>query len=461
MVDYFVDMSAGGGGNGLSPASAFLSMQSIPWSNGDRAWLRRTHIETLEHGNVYFDIRTVNGQNVITSVIGWPEVGYPLYDNRPAAGISAGWDADEPATDIYSVYGYKFPLLTGSTANVTNATLVGRGVYFVNIGFNQAAASDLLPCKFYSGFAAFMNNVLPTRGFGPTGQNPPASNNWPRYAQKLIWPLSTAVGNALSTAAIFRYNHLVLPPQAVVGDGGLFPAGLQGNEIDLLENQSNSVTYFIDNNAVNIGVQAVARIGRAVGIKPTGGVASLAYGPNIGGVRFACDDYYGEGPVFYNGPNQINTRATTSLEAMHNGSRATYVDAKSVSGASQQFGFNYPMNATLFKAVSVVSGETITFELPVYIGSTAVFSMDGIGAPHMMLQAKGVCPMLPFTVEPGSSSLWSGSLVAGGSAWIARYRFTPTETASVQLKVTLPAVTSATSGGNVESYMLFSEPYSV
>lgn len=132
MADWYVDFTATGARTGLTPADAHKSLQD-KWNGyysahpefngnqnnnwdyyfpGDRVWVRRNRQETLSGSNIYHSMYDYDGYwwDAVTntqiwnpnqswtegvfSIIAWPNPGEYMYDQRPAAGISAGWDSD-------------------------------------------------------------------------------------------------------------------------------------------------------------------------------------------------------------------------------------------------------------------------------------------------------------------------------------------------------------------------------
>lgn len=466
MADYFIDASAGPGGNGLSPGSAYTSLRSVVWSTsaGDVAWLRRTHVESFAANDLPFANFGATGQHHYSAVVGWPDSLDPFFDRRPAAGISAGWDSDLPATAVYSVYGYKFPTLSGSNSNANSCPGYGNNTTFANICFNQLAPLNHMPIRPITQRGIF-SNVMICRSFsGFTGRE--SSAQFILVADKLIWVFSYASSDLamMGTNDNLYIDHLVIPPQCVSD----FAVPVNGNAgqsyIGVLENQSNSIAYlFAPRGLMDTFLDpTVVRVKRAVGIEPFSGPFKRIANSNNRYPSHAVDDYFGRGPVAGRGGGTVNHYITRSTDAMHNGSRAIRVDVYSAAGLSA--GYNGPLHIVpvMRKSVAVTSGTPVVFELPVYVDSTAVWSVNALTAPQMRLIAGGAQTVLPHTVFPGSPGLWTGSFVAGGSAWIMQYRLRASETGNVPLEVELPRISIPSSGASIpDAYMLMSEPYSV
>lgn len=462
MADYFIDAAAGGGGNGLSPGSAYTSLRSVVWSNGDIAWLRRTHVESFASTDVPVSQTNASGFAHFTAVVGWPDSLDPFFERRPASGISAGWDSDLPATAIYSVHGYKFPTLSSSNATAATAVPHGSTVCFANLALNQLSTGNQAIFR-RLGTHPIVSNVFICQSFSVYGGRG-SSAQFPIVADKLIWCYSVSNNNFLTNNDQVFIDHLVIPPASQ----GAFACPVNGggaiSYIGVLENQSNSISYF--GNAFNAtdgqNEQAVVRVRRAVGIMPFSGFSDNVAGSSFRYGSIVCDDYFGLGPNHARGGGNISYRLANSIEAMHNGARALFVRVGSATGLSIGFGALDHIVTVMRKLVTVTSGTPVTFAVPVYVDTTAVFSVNGFTAPVARLLAAGGKSVFPATVSPGSPGLWTGSLAAAGSAWILRYNFTPRETGQVPLDVEMPRMTNATSGASVPiGYMLMSEPHSV
>jgi len=124
MADIYFDFSATNDGDGTAPeqaasggaAGAFNTILGRTPANGDNWWIRRTST---------VDALTTNGLSIDPdnfTICGWPKSGDRLYDSRPAAGITEGWDADG---DDYAVISWTTGGLTFQNT-VTNGVICSR-----------------------------------------------------------------------------------------------------------------------------------------------------------------------------------------------------------------------------------------------------------------------------------------------------------------------------------------------
>jgi hypothetical protein len=146
---------------------------------------------------------------------------------------------------------------------------------------------------------------------------------------------------------------------------------------------------------------------------------------------------------------------------MHNGSRAFNFSVSSENAANLNYQAPIWRLAAMRKHFQVTSGTAANFRIPIYADSTGVFSLSG-GLMQARLNARGTKAQFntKSSMLVGSPTLWSGSFVAGGSAYLWEVKFNPQETGLVALEVYMPPVTQATSGQPLVAYMLMSEPYS-
>ena len=457
MAEWYVDANQVGG-NGTHPASSFPSVLSITWAPGDRAWLRRTHYETLPDSATPGPNFVLDTFARFAHVIGWPDSGDPFFDERPAAGVTSGWDADVPSTSVYSVYGLKFPTLNNSNNAAASGISLPRGAIMANIAFQNSGGPTFTAWRDRTDFQNVMlDNVIILSAGGATT----------RIAQALelrfgkMWMVSTGAPgtSGLFTSGVYA-SHLVLHDLSVVS-GGMFRGTTFNGRIDHLEIRTNSVDYLataMGGIISNLPVLTNLSIGRCSGSAPYSGDA-LRVGLS-GSPLIAVDDYFGTGPRIINA-SKPGTFFCSSVQGMHNGSRVLNFSVSSENAANMNYQSPIWRLPALKKYFQVTSGTAANFRIPVYADSTGVFSLSG-GLMQARLVARGAKAQynVKSNMLVGSPTLWSGSFVAGGSAYLWEVKFLPQETGLVPLEVYLPPVTQATSGQPLVAYALFSEPYS-
>jgi hypothetical protein len=392
-------------------------------------------------------------------VIGWPTPNDPFFRQRPVSGQSAGWDADFPATNVYSVYGLNLPSISASHTVNNSGVIVGGGFEIYNIAFLQSGSSNNSPVRWDNNHI-YMDNITFLRDSGPYTEyrmfTTPARNTG-----KLIF-IQSGTGAPNPTGLSIQARHFVVH-YACVLRGNKYPIYIDGTGYySVFENQCNSVEYLIGpsgetEDKLPFGIL----IERFIGVAPN----SLA---NFNSVQrqsydITIQDYLGAGPLQFRYLNGNNYVIASTLDAYHNNNFAFSVNVQSVAAGGQEYGTRMGAAVAFRKSWPVNSGQTYEIEVPVYIGSSEVWSVEPSQMPRVSWQALGDAGLHePYSIVPGSAGLWSGSLVAGGSAWIAKYALTSQEDALNNLLFVHPrAPLQVNSGDRLIGYMMISEPYSV
>jgi hypothetical protein len=464
MADWYVDASAGGTGAGTSPANAFVSITSVTWSHGDRAWVRKTHKETVN--SVYVGPRSFANTSFSrwAFTIGWPSAGDPFYDERPAAGVSASWDSDVPSTLVYSVCGQKFPTFLSSGGGAPSAGMLlprNGGLYNVAI---QNTGGVTYPWASSDGSAneRVLENVaiLANSGGYFNAVSDPLRN---ATLGKIFLPSSASGVSGLIGQQVAR--HVVVPSLSQ-GYSVMRLSNAAPMAIGLLEIWSSSFSVLIDDNQLVSNMtegEGQFHIGRVCGKRPNNGVTSLGRAATL---LAQIDDYYGDGPMIVGG-SYPNTRVASINEAAcdvgSGASNALIYSVRSIAAVDQGYYVPIFQVPALRKYFNVVSGTAIEIRVPLYVDSTFIHS-PAAGVNRAMLGCCGTVPVVSVksNVLVGSPSQWTGSLIAAGSAWIWSCVFNPTETNSgVPFDVYLGQPLQTTSGQGLTGQMFVGEPYKV
>ena len=457
MADWYVDAGIAGG-NGTHPSTAYPSVLSITWAAGDRAWIRRTHYETMPDSATPGPNFALDVFARWAHVIGWPDSGDPFFDERPSAGVTSGWDADVPSTSVYSVYGLKFPTFNNSNNAAASGLSLPRGAIVANIAFQNSGGGTFTAWRDRTDFQNVMlDNCIILSSGGPTNRIAQALEL--RFGKLWIVASGAPGTSGLFTSGVY-VDHLVLHGLSVVS-GGMFRGTTFNGRINHLELRTNSVDFLataMGGNIANLPVLSNLSIGRCSGTAPYSGDA-LKTGLS-GNPLLAVDDYFGLGPRIIQA-SKPSTFFCSSVQAMHNGSRAFHFSVSSENAANLNYQaciWRIPASRKFFQ---VTSGTPATFRIPIYADSTGVFSLSS-GLMQARLVARGAKAVfnVKSNVLVGSPTSWSGSFVAGGSAYLWEVKFFPEETGLVPLEIYMPPVTQSTSGQPLVAYMLFSEPYS-
>lgn len=460
MTDYYIDAGIAGG-NGLSPASAYASVLSVPWAASDRAWVRRTHQETITNSQILgTNITSPAAFARVAAIIGWPNSLDPFFDERTADGIAASWDSDHAPTGVYSLYGIDVPTFSNSNNNTSNGMIIGLGMVYANLCLNQIGSAYHLPINAFGQSRSVFDNIVITRSHATTG---PYLTNL-NFSIGNIGRMTVIASYGTTTSPLFSNGvwaaHIVVHSKSSIA-GPLFTINSGnsfGTRVMMLENYCSSLSYLGIVNDEGFAATAPIMIDRFFGQAPY--TADVNQNGAIGVLGMAIDDYLGLGPRFIMSAGKVNHQVVSSADAMFNSRRATKVFVESIAPAAQNFLGRYNRHPLLSRLVSVTSGTQINMYLPVYVDSTAVYSMNG-WLTRFELLAAGCTPKFSqrSMVLAGSPTLWSGNLISGGSAWFYKSSWIPAETGLVPFVVFMPPITQATSGENKIGYWLFGEPF--
>ena len=468
MADRFVDAAAVGAGDGTTPANAFVSVSSVTWGAGDRVWVRNTHYELLTQsmfiGPQSFTV--INSYTQWGMTIGWPQAGDPFFDERPAAGVSASWDADIPGTACYSLTGNKFPTIAGSTTGNAGYFLPQGGAVYNMCLQNNASAVAFEP--WVNGgvpYKRWLDNVVMLMNSGTV------SDAWNSKIACSFGKLTMVLSSTTGFANVFNIHakHLVVGSRSLISTQ-LFRTVNAANPvfIGLLEIQAGSMAYLLGrNNTANIcddQGEGQFHIGRIAGKKPTVAISSLGIDCYH---DLMVDDYYGEGPVLGGILSTQHTRVASVNEAacdIGSGAVNAMIYEVNSNGAIANIAYSMPSmkRPVLRKYFDVVSGTAIQIRVPIYVDATGTFSPPS-GQHRSYLQAMGAVPnvCVRSTLLPGTPAAWTGSLITGGNAYLWTNTFVPAESGTVPFEVYLGWPTQAVNGTAVKGQAYFGEPYKV
>lgn len=448
--EFFVDAGAVGTGSGDTPTDAFdivghfTNASSLPSSFdfGSRVWIRKTHEEDLYltalggyNARLFIgpNGQVVQMQNYGARVhfIGWPNSGDPWYNNRPAAGISAGWDSDVSSSVLAGSYGWNAPVLVNSHLDINDAFIPDHRVSVYNVAFRMANRSSITihnPIYFQDDInqSAIFDNIYIEAG-----------QYWDMgvvYSQ--MRKLTTVASYGGLNGPIFQVpinaRHLIIHSLS------LNQKGIFGDQmwVGKCETWSNSVAYIAARDAAGgqtIPYLRTGYLGSISGIEPhSSSITHIVYHNNIANenLKVYCGDYFGQGPAVSNGRGSRDTFMVTSAQAMYDADRVMGMDVGSMNVLdSRQNGEHYDDEPIFVRHLSVVSGQLYDVVFPFYqvhsVGDWAEPALEVdipfIGGGNFPLIGSGY-------VTAGSLSNWSGTYVTGGSAWQGEFSFVAGET---------------------------------
>ncbi len=477
--EFFIDASAAGTGSGDTPTDAFTGLlnftdaASLPSSYdfGSKVWIRTTHVDCLGASGALAGYQArmfcgPNGQVVNMKTyqakchfIGWPASGDPFYDERPAAGVSAGWDSDVSSSILAGSYGWNYPLITSSHNsfglgyNVDHRT----GVYNLAFAMDNKAVVTKTVFDWDAGFVdgAIFDNIF-VEGV--------------RY-----FDYGTISANIRKITVVASYNGSAGPiwqmpisaRHLVVHSMSVNPDGIIGDLcwIDLIENYSNSLAYVgaKDTAGINIPYYRSGYIGRITGIEPYSSDISMPFWYNLlpnDETKVIIQDYFGKGPSYSQGEGSRNTFLASSANAMYDGERVMAMDVRSWSVTHQyQRGLFYDQEPVIVRNVDVVSGQLYNIVFPFYqVQSAHNFAGAQIEVAVPFQGGGNFQGIGSSSIKPGSLSNWSGTYVSGGSAWQGEFNFIAKESATGTIKFfgSIPIAVSTNAWD--EEFRLFGEP---
>ncbi len=422
-MDWYVDSAAAGTATGQLPADALISVMSLNTTStnwGDHIWVRKTYLHDLGAGGTVGKASFNANSHTPVQIIGWPSAGDPWYAERPAAGTSAGWDAD---TGFFT--GLNYPsLVTSSNNNATGwAGLAG------NHWSNYVLVQSLGGGRFNTAWWA--TGIRHANAYILNGV-PAAGSVTLRNIDDLTIITSTT-GNIIAHAINVR--KLTIPASTVAT---ALVAGGPTNvfDIDVIDVQTSSLGWI--NLPSNDGTTMRQKIGRIYGTAPAVGVTSGSVGDDAAWGIY-IDDYYGNGPIWPTPPGQWSMSINNTM--VYSGTNATIFLANSVTGGTgglAQSDLDRMHNAAV-QIVSVTNGVPFVARMPLWTHRVSSLEAKGL---EIHLMAKGCRPKVvrpsgvgSDDIVASSSGLWTGNSTAAGSAWMATAVFVPTETGTCYLKL--------------------------
>lgn len=448
MADFFVDSSATGNNSGTSATDAAIDINSLTIGGtvnfGDRVWVRRTmawQANSFICGRSGWDARCNNP----IEIIGWPSSGDPHYFERPNV---PSWDADA------TPYGAGFPwpaIVTSGTGAQANPNL-RNGFYLTNFVFTGSTAK------------ATYNNM----GVNWWGTKS-AGRHWGKIGFLNMQPKGGSIGGQIdevifcssgagSSTGMQDINASRFVITASCLGTMLFTNNFWCQE---LVNQSNSVDTFILFASANDVING-AYIGRVSGIQPKDQPFATQLNADFG-VPVLIDDWFGQGPRQHN-PMIGGTTASlpTSGTAVISGTNATRIFCNSVAPTSAvnggiQSGKVQGPFPHVAQPISVKSGVSLTVTM--FFFHAGVGSLDGNRNGWMQLTGLGggrqkiSGQTASGGLYAGNAGDWAGSSVAVGSAYIARHKWTPTDTGTAMLLGHIPVPIMAWNAQCVNLYV--------
>jgi hypothetical protein len=253
----------------------------------------------------------------------------------------------------------------------------------------------------------------------------------------------TNSGNVILGSTI-NGGRLTISASTVVNTA-IFPSDVSFT-IEELIIQSNSVANLISNNINNNTSGSRAEIMSLRGTKPANDMPTT--NNRWTSVPLVVYDYFGEGPkVIIGGGWSSNHIIPASASAQVN-SRVVMnaIEVKSQTGTNYResparfYGDNAlgaPADARFL--ANVTSGIPYVIRWPLLTTGAMVIDPANHGAlPYISVNGPGGRTIYISSLSAGAISSWSGNSVSAGSAWIAKFSWTPTATGSHFINLMIP-----------------------
>ncbi len=422
-MDWYVDSAAVGTATGQTPANALISVLSLNTTStnwGDHIWIRKTYLHDFgAGGNVGKASFNANSHTPL-QIIGWPSAGDPWHNERPAAGTSAGWDAD---TGFFTGLNYPSLVTSSNNAGVGWAGLAGN--HWSNYVLVQSLAGGRFNAAWWANEIRHANATLLNGSLA-------AGAVTIRNIDDLTI-ITSAAANLVASAINVRKLTI---SASTVATAIISPGPTNPFDMDAIDVQTNSLGWI----SLSGGDGTVIRqnIGRIYGTAPAVGVQSGSAGDDSGwGVYI--DDYYGNGPIWPTNAGQWTMAVNNTM--VYSGTNATIFLANSVTGGTGGLAhadLNRMHNAAV-QLVNVTNGVPFVARMPVWTHRVSSLEAKGL---EVYLMAKGCRPKVvrpsglgSDAIVASSGGLWSGNSTAAGSAWMATAVFVPTETGTAYIKL--------------------------
>lgn len=430
---WYVDRNATGTGSGNTPANARTNVASMVDASsvqfGDRVWVRRTYVASAGSAVAFKSGFDALSHSPI-QIIGWPSANDPFFEERPAAGTSAGWDSDGA-----TFAGVSYPITVCADNSAFNLTT--DAFMMTNWGVVSSASTR------FPSFASTFNftfqragkitlvNVIPRDIVGVNDITVTAS----------VGPGDVLVennGNPVNVNRVTITASCVAP--AVIDRGS--------NRIDDLHILSNSIGAILEDNT---GQPSFIGTIRGVNFTDVWPITNAAGDNDSAGL--VVGDYYGTGPARFQGRGDFGITVAASATATHSGVAATLIRVASSDNQQPQFANGKQTMGQVVSYINVTSGVPAHARL--HFHTTRAGCVDLSRNAHLALAAPGgsvkYCTTVNSGIRPGSVGLWGGSSISAGSSWIMTASWTPTFTGTAQITARLPAISNVTT-----SYMFAS-----
>lgn len=432
-MDWYVDSSAVGTLSAQAPADAHIDVFSFFAADsmqiGDRIWVAKRYFKDAPHSANLYKL-TTRGKDDAGKVqlIGWPNSGDPFYQARPAAGISAGWDAHTQASSFGQ--GDMFTLTNSSGASGGIDVREGQGHY--NICFVDSSASATSKWGMNIG----VDDGIDFDNMFFVGRAPKGESMYGFGRVRLVY--HSAVNRPIINPVAIREFEVM--SQSVISS--LLDEDTAARlDIGRLIISTSSLNYLFERTAATTNKPTSDKIIDSIrGNKPNLGDVEPNATREDSPIGIMVGDYYGEGPKIMSTLGETVVRVGTVSELAYSASQATLLTG---SGSTTQDGYGQENVALIaVRVFSPNSGDSFSVEWPVLTNQSSIQNPN-LRLPHFSTMYGNSAPnfteISSQNIAAGSLDNWSGSLkTANSSAFILVGSFTAVNDGDVAIGLYLP-----------------------
>lgn len=423
MTDWYVDSAAAGDLTAQTPANAHINVMSLCAAGsvnlGDRIWISKRHFHDFA-GNTTYELNRGAGAATASEwchIIGWPSAGDPFYNQRPAAGVTAGWDAHTQG-NAPAVLG-NYPTFSSSLSSISNGLKAADKHAYYNLNLvNSSPSTAHGPPVPYT--AWYGTNFVHFDNIGYGLSNPFDQTEIRRHGKMRVLCEN-------GTGALFNDIDVTVDVVHVLS-GSYFDNFIDGANpvrIGAAHFDTASYNYLVRGFLPDSNTDKAYYLGRLSGVRPklAGQEKNSNYDYQSTGF---CDDYFGDGPGLIHREGGWCSYIATSAQLMYGTSRAVVLEIGSGATSAYDNWQSDPFHQLADYYVTVTSGTAVGVTWPFVTYNSSLFH----GAPAAVQVLGGLADKYVLDVgsrntSAGSATGWSGTSAGIGSPWTMVETVTP------------------------------------
>lgn len=433
MTDWYVDSAAAGDESAQTPANAHLNVFSLCAAGsvqlGDRVWISKRYFDDFP-GNTTHELNRGAGGATASEfchIIGWPNAGDPFYNQRPEAGVTAGWDSHTQSNGP-AVMG-NYPTFSSSLSSISNGIKAADKHAYYNLNLvNSSTGAAVGPPVTYTAWYGTNFVHFDNIGYG-------ISADFDQTEIRRHGRMRVLCANG--TGQLFG-DITVTADFVHVLSGSYFDNMIDGGTritIGGAHFDTASYNYLVRGFLPLSDTDKSYYFGRLSGIKPviSAQEKNSSYDYQASGY---CDDYFGEGPALIYRESGWTSYIATSAQLMYGSSRAVVVEIGSGATSGYDNWQSFPYRQVVDHYVSVSSGTPIGVTWPFITYNSSLFH----NVPASILVLGGLANKMNVDIGSrntvaGSATGWSGTSAGIGSPWTMVDTITPQFSGTMVLRL--------------------------